>query len=201
MEVTKQTLIEAQLKVVADYQKAHDSAPHDLKRKCSEILVIQKRILRNLGHREPVEKKAKPYSKKGFFKKASNKVGKLEVDKDSKAIKNNAKKGMFTPNDVLETESKQIRNKAKKKDLFKAEEVVSDKKEKVNPRRLNQEQIGNIKKLALDGYNPVQISDELMIVIEKVNGVLSKMKKNKGGNLLASSNKSKGNSIERDIKG
>jgi len=40
-----------------------------------------------------------------------------------------------------------------------------------------------------------------MIVIEKVNGVLSKMKKNKGGNLLASSNKSKGNSIERDIKG
>jgi len=201
MEITKQTLIDAQLKVVADAQKAYDECPFLLKGTCKEVLMVQKSVLRRLGYREPTDKVAKVYSKKGFFKKPTKMAGELEVDATpSKEIKNKAKKGMFKANDILESETKEIKNEAKKKDLFKAEEVVSDKKEKANPRRLNQEQIGNIKKLALDGFNPVQISDELMIVVEKVNGVISKMKKNKGGNLLASSNK-KGNSLENEIKG
>lgn len=200
MEVTKQTLIDQQIKVVETAQENFNECAFVLKGLCKEVLMVQKSILRKLGHREPRETTAKAYSKKGFFKKPTKLAGELEVDAEVKDIENKAKKGFFKANDVLEAESKPIENNKAKEDAFKAEEVVSDATEKANPKRLNQVQIGNIKQLASEGYNPVQISDELMIVIQKVNGVLAKMKKKAGGNLLASSNK-KGSSLENEIKG
>ncbi len=197
MEITKESLRAEQQKVVEKAEEAYNTAPFELKGLCKDILTAQRTILRRLGWEAKPKSNTTP--KKGFFKKPSKMAGELEIDENPKQIDNKPKKGMFKPSEVLEVEdSKPIDNKPKK-GMFEAEEVVATSKEKDNPKRLNQKAIGDIKALALDGYNPVEISDKLMIVIEKVNGVLAKMRKKKTGNVLATSNK-KGSSLENEIR-
>ena len=178
LEITKESLRDKQAKVVEEAENAYASAPFELKGLCKDILTAQRTILRRLGW---AAKKTGESSapKKGFFKKPSKMAGELEIDEKPVEINNKAKKGMFKPKEVLDiAEAKPIDNKAKK-GMFEAKEVTGKATEKSNPKRLKQEQIGNIKKLALEGFNALQISDELMIVVEKVQTVLSKMRKNK----------------------
>jgi len=197
-KVTIEALRDKQQKVVEEAENAYNSAPFELKGLCKDILTAQRTVLRRLGwEANKTTGKSKP--KEGFFKKHSKMAGELEVDVNPTEIRNKAKKGMFEASDELEVEdSKAIRNKAKK-GMFEAKEVVVDKTEKANPKRLSKEQVASIKKLALEGNNAKEISDDLMIVIAKVQSVLSKMNKKAGNNLLASSNK-KSSSLENEIR-
>ena len=199
-EVTKELLIESQEEVVKGYQEAYDNAPFELKRLCREVLTVQKSILVKMGKSSTKSTKVTP-PKEGFFKNPNKSDGELATDSSAEIKNVVTKKGMFKAGKVedLDLTSHEILNKdTPKKGMFDKPEI-EDTEEKANPRRLSPGQTKSIKDLAAQGLNAKQISDKVMIVQVKVEGVLKKMKKQGGGNLIGISKTSKG-TLEDEVR-
>ncbi len=195
-DVFKKRLIEIQLAVVESYEDALEDAPFEYKKLNSDVLHMQKTILRKLGYRPKTQvSNIQNAAPKDLFKKKSLSKGQVPISE----INNNINKDAFNKKNVLDEKPKDLENKNVNHSLFKKDKhSLPSIKEKAHPQRLNQKQIADIKELANKGMNKIEITDKLMIAVKKVEGHLKAMKKKKGGNLITTSNKDK--SLEKEVK-
>jgi hypothetical protein len=192
MQKFNQELIDGQKEIVAAYERAittkgYKEANTTFQRTLNGILKIQKQVLQRLGHKPERKATTKTGPQKDLFNKTVESAG--ETVADVPVLENkNVNKDLFDENKGVEvTEVEELKNDVTNKDLFEPSDDLPKVEAKANPKRLNPTQSKDIQRLAGDGLNTKQISDELMIDQEKVEGHLKRQSKGKTGNLIATS--------------